>query len=198
MNKPFSPSCERNKDAILAVLQQELPQSGALLEIGSGTGQHAVYFAEHFPGIVWHASDRKENHHGISAWIRDAGLANLHGPEDLDVDAAQWPLSAADAVFTANTAHIMGWPSVRNMLCGVGNILVPNGLFAMYGPFKYAGRYTSESNEEFDGRLKAQDPNSAIRDFEAMLEEASKNGLVFVADKEMPANNRLLIWRKQT
>ncbi len=196
MNKPFSPACERNKDAILAVLRRELPESGSLLEIGSGTGQHAVYFARHFPGIVWHTSDRREQHAGICAWMREAHLTNLRGPEDLDVDSPDWPLHRAQAVFTSNTAHIMGWPSVRNMIRHVAEILAPNGVFLAYGPFNYGGRYTSESNREFDAWLKTQDPDSAIRDFESMDSTAAENGLSLAADEQMPANNRVLVWRK--
>lgn len=194
--KPFADSSEQNKLPILNVLRKYLPDAEQVLEIGSGTGQHAVFFSREFPHLHWHASDREENHPGITAWIEEASLANLYGPHLLDVDQDDWPRQEYDAVFSANTAHIMSWPSVENMFRGVGRILKPGGVFCLYGPFNYHGRYTSDSNARFDVWLKQRDPESAIRDFEALCELADKSGMTLLADHEMPANNRILVWNK--
>ncbi|MCG6887455.1 MAG: class I SAM-dependent methyltransferase [Proteobacteria bacterium] len=194
--KPFSESCEQNKQPILEVLQQHLASARRVLEIGSGTGQHAVFFAAQLPHLHWLASDVPANHPGIDAWIGEAGLANLSGPLALDVNQPDWPVVDCDAVFSANSAHIMDWPSVQNMFAGIGRVLETGGVFCLYGPFNYEGRYTSDSNARFDAWLKARDPASGIRDFETLAALAEDAGLTFIADHAMPANNRILVWRK--
>jgi cyclopropane fatty-acyl-phospholipid synthase-like methyltransferase len=196
--KPFAESSEQNKLPILEVLKHYLPDAQRVLEIGSGTGQHAVFFSKEFPNLHWHASDREENHPGILAWLQEAKLENLYGPKLLDVNQADWPNQEYDAVFSANTAHIMNWHSVKNMFRGVGQILKPGGVFCLYGPFNYNGHYTSDSNARFDVWLKERDLESAIRDFEALCGLADENGMTLLADHEMPANNRILVWTKSS
>lgn len=200
--KPFSQACENNKGPILAVLRNAFANSRQVLEIGSGTGQHAVYFAEQLPHLEWHTSDRTENHAGINGWIDDQPLNNLHRPLVLDVDMPEWPVTEAgtkvDAIFTANTCHIMPWSSVENLFAGIGRHLAPGGVCCIYGPFNYNGQYTSDSNASFDLWLKEHAPHQGIRDFEAIEKLAKQVGLSLVTDHEMPANNRLLEWRKDS
>jgi SAM-dependent methyltransferase len=196
MNKPFSQACENNKQPILVVLQQAFAAVDRVLEIGSGTGQHAVYFAEAMPWLRWQPSDRVENLPGIRAWCEAAGLRNLEQPLELDVSVTPWPITNTAAVFSANTAHIMSWPEVEQFIAGVGRCVAGNGLFCLYGPFNYTGNFTSASNAQFDAWLRVRDPYSGIRDFEAIDRLAQVAGFVFVADHPMPANNRTLIWRK--
>ncbi|HKK04648.1 MAG TPA: DUF938 domain-containing protein [Gammaproteobacteria bacterium] len=195
--KPFSESCEQNKQPILAVLREALADSRAVLEIGSGTGQHAVFFARELPYLTWYTSDRLEYHPGIRAWLEEAGLANVHGPAELDARQREWPAVEVDAVFSANTAHIMDWPAVEAMFAGVGRLLPADGVFCLYGPFNYGGRYTSQSNERFDAWLRARDPASGVRDFDDLEALARAAGLELQRDYEMPANNRTLVWRKR-
>ncbi|HSN40604.1 MAG TPA: DUF938 domain-containing protein [Burkholderiales bacterium] len=194
--KPYSEACERNREPILGVLEEFFAESGNALEIGSGTGQHAIYFAAALPHLVWHTSDRLQNHPGINAWIDEAGLANIRRPLALDVDDDHWPVRDVDAVFSANTLHIMSWHSVENMFRGIGRVLPPGGMLVIYGPFSYGGRHTAASNARFDAQLRARDPASGIRDFEAVAGLAEAQGLRLVADRAMPANNRSLVWRR--
>lgn len=194
--KPFAESCEQNKDPILGVLRQELAAARTLLEIGSGTGQHAVYFAAALPNIIWQTSDREENHPGIQAWLAEAGLPNLHPPVALDVARDPWPAPGYDAVFSANTAHIMGWPEVEAMFAGVAEVLKPGGRFCLYGPFSEGGRHSAPSNAEFDAWLRARDPASGVRDLNALDALAQGLGLRRRANHPMPANNRTLVWVK--
>jgi cyclopropane fatty-acyl-phospholipid synthase-like methyltransferase len=194
--KPFAESCQQNRDPILEVLRIELADKSRLLEIGSGTGQHAVYFAPEFPQLLWQTSDVAEMHDGIQAWLDEAGLVNVLPPLTLDVCEDRWPQHGYDAVFSANTAHIMSWSQVECFIHGVGRVLQTDGVLCLYGPFNYNGRYTSESNARFDSWLKSRDPLSGVRDFEALDELARLAGLVFKRDYAMPANNRTLVWSK--
>ncbi len=162
--KPYSAACDENRDPILGVLERVLTHPARVLEIGSGTGQHAAYFAARLPYLTWLPSDLAESLSGIRAWAADATAPNLLEPLGLDVMASPWPVDAVDAVFSANTAHIMNEPAVVAMFSGVGRILHPGGLFILYGPFNDAGRYTSESNRRFDDWLKARDPASGIKE----------------------------------
>lgn len=195
--KPYSESCEQNRDAILQVIQPLFKDRKNVLEIGSGTGQHAVYFAQKMPHLIWHTSDKAENHQGILAWIEEAALDNIRAPISLDVSRDKWPNAEIDAVFSANTAHIMSWPEVEALIAGVGAQLANNGLFVLYGPFNYDGNFTSDSNARFDQWLKERDPLSGVRDFEALEKLAQKSGMALENDFEMPANNRILCWRKR-
>jgi cyclopropane fatty-acyl-phospholipid synthase-like methyltransferase len=196
MAKPHSPSCERNRDPILAVLQEHLMDRRHVLEIGSGTGQHAVHFAAALPHLVWQTSDRAENLPGIRTWLDEAGLANTPPPIELDVNGC-WPSQRFDAVFMANTLHIMAWPEVERCFAGLAGVLADDAKLVVYGPFNYGGRYTSESNADFDDWLKARGARQGIRDFEAVNALASGLRLVLVEDRAMPANNRCLVWRRQ-
>jgi len=195
-HKPFSQACENNQQPILEVLQRHLADVDHVLEIGSGTGQHAAFFAPHLAHLTWQTSDLAEHHHGIRLWVEDASVDNLMMPLELDVTARPWPIDTTGAVFSANTAHIMSWLVVREFVTGAAGILKEDGVFCLYGPFNYAGRYTSDSNERFDRSLKLRGCGSGIRDFEAVDEIAGAAGLCLVEDNAMPANNRLLVWRK--
>lgn len=194
--KPFSQACQNNRDPILHHLKRLFEPVMAVLEIGSGTGQHAVHFAKALPHLQWYTSDLQEHHEGIGLWLAEYQLPNLHPPLALDVTEA-WPtVPAVDAVFTANTAHIMAWAAVEALFDGVGQILPEGGLLVVYGPVNYGGSYTSDSNERFDVWLKAQDPARGIRDFEKLQRLAQQAGLHIREDNDMPANNRLLVWEK--
>jgi cyclopropane fatty-acyl-phospholipid synthase-like methyltransferase len=196
MNKPFSQACENNRAPILAVLRRHLADGWRVLEIGSGTGQHAVYFGAHLPAVAWQTSDRIEYHDGIRLWLTDALLANVALPLELDVLVQPWPVDRIDAVFSANTAHIMSWSAVEAMFRGVGRVLERRGLFLLYGPFSYGESHTSPSNAAFDASLRARDPEMGVRAFEAVDALAQAAGLQLLEDNAMPANNRLLVWRR--
>jgi len=195
--KPYSEACEENKLPILTVLQRLFADAAQVLEVGSGTGQHAVYFARAMPHLFWQTSDRAQNHPGIQAWLAEYALPNTGPPLDLDV-TGHWPPRHYDGVFSANTTHIMAWPEVQALFQGVGRILREEGCFALYGPFNFAGAYTSDSNRRFDAWLRQRDPHSGIRDFEELDDLARAQDLVFEEDIEMPVNNRILVWRKRT
>lgn len=194
--KPTAESCLQNRAPILTVLRAVLAGRRRLLEIGSGTGQHAVYFAPELPHLQWQTSDLEENHAAIHAWLADAGSPNILPPLALDVRTRPWPADAVDAVFSANTAHIMGWDAVEAMFAGVGRVLEEGGVFALYGPFNYGGGYTADSNARFDAWLRQRDPASGVRDFEALDALARTAGLRLWQDYAMPADNRTLVWRK--
>ena len=193
--KPHSESCERNREPILAVLRDHFRDVRQILEIGSGTGQHAVYFGAALPRLTWQTSDLPEHHDGIRQWLAEAALPNVLPPLALDVAARPWPVPRVDAVFSANTLHIMAWERVQDFFAGLPQVLGPTGLLVVYGPFNYDGRYTSESNARFDAWLKARDARSAIRDFAAVDALAQQSGLRLLEDRAMPANNRCLVWR---
>lgn len=194
--KPWSEACERNRGPILEVLRETFAAATRVLEVGSGTGQHAVFFAAAMPQLVWQPSDLAENLPGIAAWRDEAGLPNLLAPLELDVAAESWPVAEVDGMFSANTLHIMAWSSVEIFFCGAAQVLTAGGMLAVYGPFNYGGRYTAESNARFDAFLRARDPLSGIRDVEAVHALAQRNGFEPCADHAMPANNRTLTWRR--
>jgi SAM-dependent methyltransferase len=193
MDKPCSPACERNREPILAVLREAFARSRHVLEIGSGTGQHAVHFAASLPHLTWQPSDRAEHLPGIRAWLADAALPNTAPPLAFDVNG-HWPLTRIDAVFTANTLHIMGWDEVVRLFAGLPQCLAADGVVVAYGPFHYGGQPTSASNAAFDVRLRAEHPRQGVRDFEAVDALARGAGLHLVRDHPMPANNRCLVW----
>jgi len=192
-----SEACERNKEPILRVLSEALANSRSVLEIGSGTGQHAVHFAAHLPHLHWQPSDTAEYLPALRARIHQEGSANLRPAVPLDVRDPIWPVDCVDAIFSANTLHIMSWDCVQQMFRGVGRVLAGAGVLCIYGPFRYSGRYTSESNATFDAYLRARDPASAIRDFEAVDELACEQSLTLMQDHRMPANNQTLVWQRQ-
>lgn len=195
MNLPFAESSEQNKAVIFDVIKPYL--QGDVLEIGSGTGQHAVFFAGQLPGLSWQTSDLESNLPGIEAWIAHSGLTNLPPPIALDV-SDRWPESHFDTVYSANCFHIMDKTAVAQCLEGVGVCLKADGILAVYGPFNYAGNFTSESNARFDAFLKARDPDSGIKDFEWLDELAMQQNLHLLEDIAMPENNRCLVWQKRT
>ncbi len=194
--KPYSESSEQNRDPILAVLRDLFADRREVLEIASGTGQHAVYFGAALPHLTWRTSELPENLAGIQLWLDEAGLANVVPPAALDVNAPVWPVDSVDAVFNANTVHIVGWPAVERMFAGIGRVLAPGGLLCLYGPFNYNGAFTSESNARFDVWLKNRNPESGVRDFEALDRLATAQGMTLIDDIEMPVNNRILVWRR--
>ena len=191
----LSEACERNKGPILEVLRTEFAASHSVLEVGSGTGQHAVHFAAHLPHLAWQPSELDEALAPLAERIRLEGPPNLRAPVALDVHDDPWPVASVDAVFSANTLHIMAWSGVQAFVRGVAGALTAPGVLCVYGPFRFQGQYTSDSNAQFDRWLKARDPVSGIRDFEALEALARAQGLVFAADHPMPANNRTLVWR---
>jgi cyclopropane fatty-acyl-phospholipid synthase-like methyltransferase len=191
-----SEACERNKEPILQVLRGAFAESRRVLEIGGGTGQHAVYFARQLPQLTWQSSETSEHLAGLRARILEEGGVNLTPPVELDVRKHPWPVSGIDSVFSANTLHIMSWQAVEQFFRGVGALLGATGVLCVYGPFRYAKRYTSDSNEAFDRYLKERDAASGIRDFEAVDALATGAGLSVAADHDMPANNRTLVWRR--
>jgi cyclopropane fatty-acyl-phospholipid synthase-like methyltransferase len=198
MEKPFSQSCENNKEPILNVLREAFRKASFVLEIGSGTGQHTVHFARNLPHLIWQPTDLAENIPGMKIWFDEANLPNINEPIVLNVSDAMWPVGEADAIFSANTFHIMAKSKIECMFDGMVPVINDGGTLCIYGPFNYGGRYTSESNEKFDAWLRELDPQSAIRDFEWVNSLAERIGLKLVKDHEMPANNRLLEWRKST
>jgi SAM-dependent methyltransferase len=195
-DKPFSESCVQNRDPILAVLREVFADRSSVLEIGSGTGQHAIDFGAALPHLRWQTADIPSNHPGIQRWLDDTALPNVLPPIALDVSRPEWRNGRYDAVFSANTLHIMGWPEVEQFFAGVGAVLLPGGVLAVYGPFNYNGAFTSESNARFDIWLKSRDPASGVRDYEAVNALAGAQGLILQQDVAMPANNRTLVWTR--
>lgn len=182
----------------MAILAEEFADRSRVLEIGSGTGQHAVFFGARLPQLSWQTSDMAANHAGILAWLEEAGLTNVHPPIELDVrETEHWPDARFDAVFSANAVHIMGWDAVQAMFEGLGRVMEAGARLALYGPFNYGGEYTSESNARFDQWLKGRDPASGIRNFEDLNALARAQGMQPARDHAMPANNRILIWDKE-
>ena len=207
LNKPYSESCEQNKEPILNVISQLFTKpNSTVLEIGSGTGQHAAYLPKHLTHLTWQPSDTEQNIPGIESWRNSAKLENVLTTKILDVTQTQWPIESADYIFSANTLHIMSWPAVEAMFKGIRSILKPNGVFCVYGPFNYNGKFTSPSNAQFELWLKSRNPESGIRDFEALCElgnsESShsqlKLKLKLIQDYPMPANNRILVFQSHT
>jgi len=197
MSKPFSQACENNKQPILEILTHVFANKKHVLEIGSGTGQHGVYFAKNLPSLMWQTSDLPVNHAGINQWIDEQSVSNIQRPLVLDLASPQ-PLNInIDAIFTANTLHIISWPLVQNFFNLVKSQLTTNGTLCIYGPFNYQGKYTSESNANFDLWLKARDEQSGIRDFEAVCQLAAEAELLFQEAIKMPANNQILLFQKK-
>jgi SAM-dependent methyltransferase len=196
--KPYAESSAQNRAPIQAVLEEAFADRRRVLEIASGTGQHAVYFGAALPHLSWQTSELPHNHAGILAWLDEARLPNVLPPAAIDVNDADWPVGSFDAVFNANTVHIVSWPAVRRMFAGIGRVLELGGLLCLYGPFNYGGRYTAESNARFDVWLKNRDPASGVRDFEALNALAEAQGLVLMRDFDMPSDNRTLVWRRQS
>lgn len=192
----FSEACERNKMPIFEVLQVAFAASKRVLEIGSGTGQHAVYFASRLTHTDWQPTDQRAYLPALQARLDLEAPANVLPALELEVRMRAWPGHGYDAVFSANTLHYMGADCVEAFFAGVGRVIANGGVLAVYGPFNYGGGYTSESNERFDQWLRESDPVRAIRDFEWVSELAAAQQFELLDDVSMPANNRVLLWRK--
>lgn len=192
---PHSDACERNKGPILEVLRQVFAGCKHVLEIGSGTGQHAVHFATEMPWLAWQPSDMEDAMPGLRKRIFNEGPSNLRAPVLLDVTHAPWDVRRVDGIFTANSLHIMHWPQVEAFFAGLPAVARPTTVLAIYGPFRYGGQYTSASNESFDTLLHARDPGSGIRDFEEVDALARGAGFALKADYPMPANNQTIVWQ---
>lgn len=194
--KPHSQACENNKQPILECLREIFIEPGLVLEIGSGTGQHAEFLATQLPHLQWQPTNHPSALGDCEERLREAALANVLPPRALDVATSTWPLTAADAAFSANTAHIMGWPEVQAMFLGLAALLPEGAPFCLYGPFNYAGAFTSDSNRVFDEHLRSRAPHMGIRDIEDLLDLAALSDFSLAGDRAMPANNRLLVWRR--
>ena len=197
MDKPYSPAADRNKDFILEVLKQYITTEGRLIEIGSGSGQHAVHMAKSLPDVQWVTTDQPEYHEGINAWVEEAKLSNLHGPKKLTIGTDDFPdKKPFNFAYSANTLHIMSWKECKTLFKLLGKRLREGGLVFFYGPFNYDGKFTSDSNRDFDQMLKSRDSKSGIRNYEDVLAAMNKAGFKILSDVEMPANNRTLIFLK--
>ena len=200
MSKQFSAACERNREPILETLKKVFADRKHVVEIGSGTGQHAVFFGAALPQLMWQTGDLQQNHPGIHAWLQAAELQNVLPPIVLNMSIADWDAdlldTGIDAVFTANTCHIMAWTEVEKMFAGVARLLHSGGKLCVYGPFNYNGQFTSSGNAQFDASLRAQASHMGIRDIEAMRTLACTHGFLIQADHALLANNRLLVWQR--
>ena len=192
--KPYAESCERNQRPILEVLTQEFSDIRTVLEVGSGTGQHAIFFGARLPHLVWQTSDLAHAHAGILTWLAEAKLDNVRPPLAIDVNDDDWGIDSVEAIYTANTMHILSWKSISRMFAGFGKILAPSARVALYGPFRFDGQYTSESNAAFDRHLRSRDPLGGIRDFESLDELAQRQGLRLRHNYSLPSNNQILVW----
>ncbi len=195
--KPYAESCDNNREPILKVLRDLFADRKQVLEIASGTGQHAVYFGRALPHLIWQTSELEQNHAGIQMWLDEAQLPNVRSPVCIDANDAHWPVASVDAIFNANTVHIISSPEVELLFEGIGRVLVATGILCLYGPFNYDGKFTSESNAHFDVWLKSRDPKSGVRDFETLNALAEKQNMVLLNDIEMPSNNRTLVWQRK-
>jgi len=193
---PASEACERNRGPILEILKDIFGSSRDILEIGSGSGKHALYFGQNLPHLTWQPSDLEENLAAIRSQMISDTSKNVRPPIVLDVGRHPWPITSVSAIFSANTLHIMSWEGVTDFFRGAGEILHAGGVLCVYGPFRYRRAFTSESNKRFDQHLRQQDPLSGIRDFEAVNQQANGHGLSFFKDYAMPANNQLLVWKR--
>jgi cyclopropane fatty-acyl-phospholipid synthase-like methyltransferase len=197
MNKPVAEACLRNQAPIAEALKDIFNRPGQVLEIGSGTGQHAVYIARELSHVMWQPTDVEGTLAGINAWRLEAGLSNVLTPVALDVLQPDWPVKGPyDGVFTANTIHFISWDAVRAMFAGVAGVLKQQGAFCIYGPFNRDGHYTSDGNRHLDAWLKSRDPASGIKDIHAVIECATEYDLLFSEEKQLPANNLLLRFQR--
>ena len=193
----YAPATTRNREPILAVLRRVLPAEGTVLEIASGTGEHAVHFARALPGLVWQPSDRDPDlRASVAAWTRAEGVANIRAPLALDVTDDPWPIARADAVVCINMIHISPWAATEGLMRGAAAILPAGGVLYLYGPYKRGGQHTAPSNAAFDASLRAQNPAWGVRDLDDVAAAASRAGLALDEIVEMPANNLSVIFRR--
>lgn len=195
--KPFAPSAENNRHDILTVLKNELPTHSSVLELASGTGQHACHFAQALPEISWQPSELIDKLPGLQQWIEESGCPNIQAPLRLDISSAEWPELSVDACYAANTLHIISWESVQSFFAGCARVLKPAGKLIVYGPFSFAGQHTAKSNQQFDQYLKSQNPESGVRDTVALDKLATTHGFAEARLLEMPVNNFVAVWEKQ-
>jgi len=192
-----APAVARNRDPILAVLRDVLPARGVVLEIASGSGEHAAYFAKALPSIVWQPSDADASALASIRAYRDAhGASNLLPPLRIDARDPPWPVDKIDAIISINMVHIAPWSACEGLFLGASQVLRPGGKLILYGPFNIDGKFTAESNEAFDASLKARDASWGIRDLDDVKACASRNGLRLVSRVEMPANNQILVFSR--
>ncbi|HAD36905.1 MAG TPA: DUF938 domain-containing protein [Gammaproteobacteria bacterium] len=196
--KRFSEACNRNQAPILAVLKEVLPDTGRVLEIGSGTGQHAAYFSRSLPDLAWQPSDLAEALPSIEAWREESGAPNLNPPMVIDLLGNNDTPSRVDAIVCINTAHIVAWTGVERLFSIAANILEPKGVLYFYGPYRYPDHALEPSNVAFDRWLKEQNSVSGIRDYAAVESLAESNGFILGGDRSMPSNNRSIWWVRQT
>lgn len=195
--RQHSPSAARNRDFILDVLRRVLPPAGTVLELGSGSGEHAVHCAAGLPGLLWQPSDADPAAlASIVAWVAHAGLPNLAPPLDFDFAAGPWPVAAADAVVAINVVHYSPWESTRALFVGAARVLPAGGVVYLYGPYRCGGVHTAASNASFDQWLRSVDPRFAVRDLEAVADEAAACGFCLDERIDMPANNLSLVFRR--
>jgi SAM-dependent methyltransferase len=192
--RPYAEYAARNAAPILEILEREFSSASRVLEIGSGTGQHAVAFAAAMDHLHWQTSDLDENHAGIRAWVDDSGIENIAPPLSMDVRDAEVENDIYDAVFSSNTAHIMGIDAVEKMFSLVGAALRPGGVFCLYGPFRQGGEFNTMSNADFDANLRQRDVVMGIRDIEKLDEFALAVGLQRVRFYAVPSNNNVAVW----
>ena len=193
---PVAEACLRNQRPILDVLGKYLPASATVLEVGSGTGQHAAFMTEHLPGIRWQPTEVRERLPEVRLWHQHCNREGFLAPLELDVSQDIWPTRDADAVFSANVVHFVSWPEVENLFRGAQRILRPGGLLILYGPYNYDGQFTSEGNIALDQWLRERNPDSGIKDFEQVVVLGRRHNLFLRADEEMPSNNRTLVFQK--
>lgn len=193
---PIVESCLKNQRPILDVLGRFLPKNAKVLEVGSGTGQHAAYMTEHLPGIRWQPTEVRQRLTEVACWQKHCNRAEFLPPLELDVRQDIWPAGEVDAVFSANVVHFVSWPEVERMFIGAARVLKVGGQMILYGPYNYDGQFTSEGNVNLDLWLREQNPESGIKDFEQVLLLARKHHLHLRADEEMPANNRTLVFQR--
>ncbi len=196
MEKPYSQACENNKQPIFNALQTLLGDVNSVLEVGSGTGQHAVHFARQWPQLRWQCCDQADYLPGIRQWLDEAKLNNLPPPQCFEINSSPWPEGEFQALYSANTLHIMSWSSVQRLFARIADEGQQLQWLWFYGPFNYGGKYTSASNAQFDQWLKSRDPQSGIRDAEAVNTLAENAGFRLHSDCALPANNRLLAWQR--
>ena len=191
------PATARNRDAIANVLARVLPETGTVLEIGSGSGEHAYYFSEMFPALTWQPSDPDPlNVDSIAAWAESANRSNLRPPMSINASDMILPLDGADAVMCVNVIHISPWDATEGLMRNAARLLPPGAPLYLYGPYRIGGAHTAPSNEAFDRSLRTQNDTWGVRDLEAVVAEAEKNGLAFVERVAMPANNQSVIFQQ--
>lgn len=194
--KQHAPATDRNREPIREVLARELPQRGTVLEIASGSGEHAVAFARAFPAVTWQPSDPDERAlASIAAWRAEAALPNLAAPVRLDVTSA-WPIAHADAIVCINMVHIAPWEAALALFAGAGRLLAAGALLFLYGPYRFGGVFTAPSNEAFDASLRARDPRWGVRDVDDLRAAAAGQGFDLRDTVALPANNHALVFRR--